>query len=219
MADLTSLSTTDNNITNPLLFSSEEDFNNLSKISNCTVEEICKENNSSILMFPQDWQMGVKKRGVVQSICTLHKKSEENYELKTNNIMGFVGVTNNDGYSTELRISSSFENKKDNKQDFFLYYMLAKVYNLNVVNLKSSSSKNDYQNLLVYLFPQLLNEALSQELYKQYQWNKYNDANVKGPLDVKRHIKFNIPFAGKIAYNAREYSYDNNVTELVRHTI
>lgn len=29
----------------------------------------------------------------------------------------------------------------------------------------------------------------------------------------------NVPFAGKVAYNTREYSYDNAVTELIRHTI
>jgi 5-methylcytosine-specific restriction endonuclease McrBC regulatory subunit McrC len=29
----------------------------------------------------------------------------------------------------------------------------------------------------------------------------------------------NIPFEGNIAYRVREYSYDNNITELIRHTI
>lgn len=42
---------------------------------------------------------------------------------------------------------------------------------------------------------------------------------MKGPIDVKKHIRINIPFAGKIAYTTREHSYDNVVTQLVRHTI
>ena len=31
--------------------------------------------------------------------------------------------------------------------------------------------------------------------------------------------KKNIPFMGKIAYTTREHSYNNNLTQLVRHTI
>ena len=217
MNSVNSFSTTDNNIRNPLSFSSKEDFENLERISNRNVKDILDENNSNILMFPQDWKMGVKKSyGETLPVCSLYQKSENSYELKTGNIMGYVGVTNKNGYSTQLTINSRFENG-DN--DFFLNYMLAKVCNLNVVNLKSSTGENDYHNLLIYLFPRMLNDALSQGLYKQYQLKKYNDANVKGPLDVTRHIRFNIPFAGKIAYNAHEYSYDNNVTQLIRHTI
>jgi len=36
---------------------------------------------------------------------------------------------------------------------------------------------------------------------------------------VARHIKSNTPFVGKIAYSQREYSYDNYLIELIRHTI
>ncbi len=215
MLRLTSFSTTDNNISNPLLFQNKVDFENLSRIANCSVEEICNKKSSSILLFPQDWQLGVKKRGIAQPICSLHQKGT-GYELNTGNVMGYVGVTNNAGQSTELKISSRFG---DTQNDFFLNYMLAKVCNLNVVNLRFSNSKNNFHDLLIFLFPRMLNEALSQGMYKQYEWHNYNDANVKGPIDVKRHIRCNIPFAGKIAYTAREYSYDNNVTELIRHTI
>ena len=62
-------------------------------------------------------------------------------------------------------------------------------------------------------------DALRQGLYKEYQTRKYNNSNVKGIIDISRHIRFNIPENGKIAYNTREYSFDNPVTELVRHTI
>ena len=43
--------------------------------------------------------------------------------------------------------------------------------------------------------------------------------NLKGEIDVKRHLRFNIPANGKIAYRTRELSYDNSVTQLIRHTI
>ena len=56
-------------------------------------------------------------------------------------------------------------------------------------------------------------------MYKQYITRKNNDANVRGVIDVNRHIRYNKPFNGKIAYSTREYSYDNDVTQLIRHTI
>lgn len=56
-------------------------------------------------------------------------------------------------------------------------------------------------------------------IFKTYINKKYNDANPKGTLDVARHIKENTPFIGNIAYTKRELSYDNDVMELIRHTI
>ena len=41
----------------------------------------------------------------------------------------------------------------------------------------------------------------------------------RGTIDIARHIKSNIPFVGDIAYNQREYSFDNYLMELIRHTI
>ena len=56
-------------------------------------------------------------------------------------------------------------------------------------------------------------------LFKQYVRYRYNDGNVKGTIDVARHIERNTPFTGSIAYSQREFSYDNALMELVRHTI
>ena len=43
--------------------------------------------------------------------------------------------------------------------------------------------------------------------------------NVKGAIDIARHIKKNTPFIGNVAYSQRGFSYDNSLMELVRHTI
>ncbi|MBP5449162.1 MAG: hypothetical protein J6Y01_03510, partial [Spirochaetales bacterium] len=67
--------------------------------------------------------------------------------------------------------------------------------------------------------PLYLKNALSQGLYKTYQKFERNDARIKGVIDIPRHIRQNIPFAGKVAYTSRESSYDNDITELIRHTI
>ena len=60
---------------------------------------------------------------------------------------------------------------------------------------------------------------MRQGIYKEYQRREYNDSNVRGTIDVNRHIKLNYPNTGKIAYHTREYCYDNHITQLVRHTI
>lgn len=56
-------------------------------------------------------------------------------------------------------------------------------------------------------------------IFKTYIRYKYNDENIKGTIDVARHISKNTPFTGNIAYSQREFSYDNPLTELIRHTI
>ena len=74
-------------------------------------------------------------------------------------------------------------------------------------------------NLLLFLFPHYLKVAARKGAFKTYINNKYNDGNVRGTIDIARHIKRNIPFIGDIAYNQREYSFDNYLMELIRHTI
>ncbi|GHT51549.1 3-isopropylmalate dehydrogenase [Bacteroidia bacterium] len=195
------------------IFDNEKDFNNLIRIANQSIDEIKLDENPNLLVFPQKWRQGMGKKdfGKMPQICSLHKHSDCNYKLSTGNVMGFVGIND-----TELTISSRFCHDKG---DFFLHYMLAKVFNINVVNLDLSKGNGNYYDFLPYLFPAYLQNALSQGLFKQYKRNQYNDANVKGVIDVSRHIRINIPFAGKIAYNTREHSYDNDITQLVRHTI
>lgn len=73
--------------------------------------------------------------------------------------------------------------------------------------------------VLIFLFTLFLKRAVSQGIYKKYINRKNNDANVRGTIDVNRHIRFNEPFNGKVAYTTREYSYDNEVTQLIRHTL
>lgn len=85
--------------------------------------------------------------------------------------------------------------------------------------MEFASSEENVFDFLLYLFPTLLKHALRQGLYKEYRRKHYNDSEVRGTIDVSRHIKENIPFRGTVAYNTREYSYDNSVTELIRHTI
>lgn len=133
-------------------------------------------------------------------------------KLTTYNIAGFVGTQN-----TLLSIRSRFAH--DNGDDYFLHYMLQKVFNINISTLEHATDRNNAFQFLPYLFKYYFLRALSQGLYKKYVWNKYNDSKVKGTIDIARHIKHNFIFTGNIAYNVREHSYDNNINQLIRHTI
>ncbi len=132
----------------------------------------------------------------------------------TTNVVGIL--SKNDDI---LKINSRFSDKQ-NHEDFFLRYMIQKVLNYNVINNNiNESDKDEYYNLLVFLFPYYLNLAMSKGIYKEYVKREYNDANIKGPIDIGRQIRENIPFLGKVAYRTREFSFDNNINELIRHTI
>lgn len=131
--------------------------------------------------------------------------------LKTTNIMGIIGYQ-----SDQLFIGSRF----DNSTDYFFYYMLKRVLNFNFLNLEvGSKNQRNYMDWLIYLFPKYLNESLKKGLFKEYRTFYFNDFNVKGSIDVKRQLKDNIPFSGKMAYHSREYSYDNPLIHLIRYTI
>ena len=135
-----------------------------------------------------------------------------NQEIKTGNVIGFLGCG-----QERLTISSRFS---DESNDHFLHYLLQKVLNINLTSLDVGLSPEDklYQ-LLVYLFPKYLQAAIRKGLYKEYHRFSHNDSNVKGVIDVRNHLKKNLPFTGNIAYTTREFTYDNPLMQLVRHTI
>lgn len=128
------------------------------------------------------------------------------------NVMGFLGVG-----EQRLVIESRFSIG----EDYLFQYLLNKVMDFpNLVDLEANANQdNALFNLLVFLFPLYLRKAARKGAFKTYIRRQYNDANVRGTIDVARHIRMNTPFVGKIAYSQREYSYDNYLMELVRHTI
>lgn len=128
------------------------------------------------------------------------------------NIVGFIGQG-----SDNLVIQSRFS---EQNSDYLFNYLLQKVLNINIVDLETGLSFDQYfYQLLIYMFPKYLNSAMRKGLYKEYRKFEYNDSNVRGVLDIARHVRTNIPFRGNIAYSTREFTFDNNLMELVRHTI
>ena len=169
-----------------------------------TLDNLSKEDN--IFIFPNDLMNSPdldKDQKILETV---------NQEIKTGNVIGFLG------YGQErLTLSSRFS---DGSNDHFLHYLLQKVLNINLTSLDVGLSPEDklYQ-LLVYLFPKYLQAALRKGLYKEYQQFFHNDSHVKGAVDVGNHLKKNLPFTGNIAYTTREFTYDNPLMQLIRHTI
>ena len=169
-----------------------------------TLDNLSREDR--IFIFPNDLQYSPdldKGQKIFETV---------NQEIKTGNVIGFLG------YGQErLTISSRFS---DESNDHFLHYLLQKVLNINLTSLDVGLSPEDklYQ-LLIYLFPKYLQAALRKGLYKEYQRFFHNDSHVKGVLDVGNHLKKNLPFTGNIAYTTREFTYDNPLMQLIRHTI
>ena len=130
----------------------------------------------------------------------------------TGNVMGFIG------YGDERLV---IESRFCKKEDYFFQYLLDKVLDFpNIVDLDSDANQdNRLFNFLLFLFPHFLKTAMRKGLFKKYIRRGYNDSNVKGTINIARHIEKNTPFLGKVAYSQREFSYDNYLTELVRHTI
>lgn len=184
----------------------EAQLNNVRHLASCPIAELIKKCDSNLLIFPQDINQGKDSIGSSRII-----RIDES-TIYTGNIMGFVGYKN-----TRLRIYSRFA-QADN-HDFFIHYLLQKVFAVNLFDLKYTSNRDSIFDFLIYLFPAFLKRAMSQGLYREYQTKNYNDSNVRGRIDISRHIRQNIPFTGKIAYSSREYTADNAVTQLIRHTI
>ena len=169
-----------------------------------TLDNLSREDN--IFIFPNDLTHTPdldKDQKIFETV---------NQEIKTGNVIGFLGCG-----QEILTISSRFSDKSNNH---FLHYLLQKVLNINLTSLDIGLSPEDklYQ-LLIYFFPKYLQAALRKGLYKEYQRFFHNDSHVKGAVDVGNHLKKNLPFMGNIAYTTREFTYDNPLMQLIRHTI
>ena len=174
------------------------------KIADKTLEQLERE---GVFVFPdtvKDAEDITQDQMILQSV---------NDTYRSGNVMGFLG------YGDErLVIASRF---CGGSEDYFFQYLLDKVLDSpNIVNLESDANQDDWMfNFFLFLFPRYLQAAMRKGLFKKYIRHSYNDGNVKGTIDIARHIEANTPFVGKIAYSQREFSYDNSLMELVRHTI
>ncbi len=179
-------------------------------IANESIEELCR-NHKSLLVFPntiEDTKDKIEKECIFKLENT---KNINRVRITTGNMMGFIGIND-----LKIRIKSRFDNGRD---DYFLQYMLQRVMSFNLFNLHHHNEKESIFDFLLFMFPALLKLALRQGIYREYQNFRHNNTKIKGTIDVNKHIIKNVPFMGKVAYSTREYVQDNDITQLIRHTI
>lgn len=186
----------------------KDDFSELrtvtGKIADKTLEQLERE---GVFVFPEiikDAEDITRDQMILQSV---------NDSYRSGNVMGFLGCGDE-----RLIIESRFSGESE---DYFFQYLLDRVLEFpNIVDLSVDADHNNRLfNFLLFLFPYYLKTAMRKGLFKKYIRHRYNDGNVKGTIDIARHITKNTPFIGNIAYSQREFSYDNYLMELVRHTI
>ena len=192
----------DNNLRN------KDDFSEIrivtGKIADKTLEQLERD---GVFVFPEivkDAEDITRDQMILQSV---------NDSYRSGNVMGFLGCGDE-----RLIIESRFSG---DREDYFFQYLLDRVLEFpNIVDLNVDADQNNRLfNFLLFLFPYYLKTAMRKGLFKKYIRYRYNNGNVKGTIDVARHIEKNTPFVGNVAYSQREFSYDNYLMELVRHTI
>ena len=188
----------------------QSDIAALYPIADKTVKKLCHDNDN-LLIFPHKIEETEDKIGEYTILTFRTTDNPEQVCIATGNIMGFIGLGD-----LQVKIKSRFD---DGRDDFLLHYMLQRVLSLNLFDLSHNNDKEDVFDFIMLMFPFLLKNAMRQGIYREYQHFRHNDVNVKGPIDVARHIERNIPFVGNVAYSTREYSCDNSMTQLIRHTI
>lgn len=184
--------------------------NFLKDISGKSIKDI-NENDGEILMWPHLLKDCNNDFANMKILEYNHKEKK----IQTTNLVGFIGKGD-----VEIEINSRFSGKENrNEQDYFLYYILSKVFSASIVNLEVGGGSLKELDFLLFLFPRLLKSAMQQGMYKKYVKKEYNDSNIRGVININRHIRYNDPPNGRIAYTTREFSYDNDITQLIRHTI
>lgn len=186
----------------------KEAFSHIGKLTDRIVDKTLEQlERDGVFLFPEaveDAEDMTEDQMILQSI---------NDGYRTGNAMGFLGWGDE-----RLIIRSRF---CGGGEDYFFQYLLDRVLDFpNIVDMETDADQdNRLFQFLLFLFPRYLKVAMRKGPFKQYIRRQYNDGNVKGTIDVARHIKRNTPFTGKIAYHQREFSFDNSLMELVRHTV
>ena len=186
----------------------QQAVDDLRHIADCPLDKLTDKDCNDVWVFPSK-ESRYDDKIEDETILSLYGN-----KMFTGNIMGFIGYGD-----TELTIRSRFSSR-NNGHDWFMQYMLQKVFAINIFKLQSSLTTEGILDIAAMLFPYFLQKALCQGIYREYIRCSYNDSRVRGAIDFSAHIKNNFPFKnGKISYTTREYKYDNSVTQLIRHTI
>lgn len=122
-------------------------------------------------------------------------------------------------YVNDLPVTVNFRSRFDDENSNFLMYVFQKAFHINgkiydEMNIDGRKNRT-WDFLLMVIFVRQLHDAMKKGMYRQYQEYEHNDFNVKGRIDVSRHIKENGMLSnGKVCYVTREYTVDNHMNRL-----
>ena len=136
----------DNNLSGYDIFPSNRE--DLCRIADCRLDKLTDINNNELWLFPRSSDRHNDKIEDQSIISVVGDK------FTTGNIMGFVGYGD-----TELTIRSRFSHA-DGK-DWFMEYMLQKVFAINIFDLKHGKGADDALNITALMFPYFLQKALN----------------------------------------------------------
>jgi len=153
-----------------------------------------------------------------QAVFTLGGNVDGAAWVNTHNCMGVVRLREQGtGKSVQIQIGSRFDS--GHLRPYFLTYMLGRVFGGTVVQDVDIGSDSVWDLLLAFAFRRKLLEAASVGLFKDYRTMHNDDTRLRGRIDIDRHLRTNVPFRGKVAYDCREGTYDNPLNHLIRHAM
>ena len=143
----------------------KEDVKFIKNISGKSILDLIK-NNDNLFVWPhsfQDCKDELNNKHILD--CTFNDNKIET--LLTGNLVGFIGKD-----KTQLEIGSRFS-PKNSSSDLFLYHMLSKVFDINIVNMEHGKGKSNNIDLLIFIFVGILKDALRQGVYLLWLLRKF----------------------------------------------
>ena len=128
---------------------SNHDVADILTIANKPIRKLCEE-NKNLLVSPMSIDDTNDKIGD-STIVDIFAEDENSVRIKSNNIMGFVGTK-----GQQLKIYSRFD---EEEHDYFLHYMLQKVFSCNIFNLDFTSSEENVFDFLILYVPSLVEKG------------------------------------------------------------
>lgn len=181
-------------------------------LANRPLSSLNEEFKDGLMVYPHSFNESVSLSGEEHLFdCYV---AGERAHLTTYNLAGFLGLKD-----SELTIRSRFEPEGKEGTEFFLHYLLLRTGEMQLLSLLAGTLKERVFDYLCLLFPSFLKRALAQGMFRAYCREEHNDSRLTGPVDIARNLRENLPFKGTMTYTSRMLRYDNDLTELIRHTV
>jgi len=192
-------------------------FNVLCRYSNKSLQDFIDLGIETFCAATISDQFCSQQRDSDQTVFSINGSAFESATIKTGNVMGVIRLHDKQRcLNIQLMIGSRFDNSKG---QYFVNHLLGRVIGGSFVSEIHAGPDSYWEMLLAFLFKKHLQEVARVGLFRQYQHFSNNDLRFRGRLDINRHIRQNIPFLGRLAYNTNEISFDNPLNRLIRHAI